>query len=114
MIIAKLNPGITVTNQPSPFAEPVVNTYDWMTAVVQRYIPGASNYNVNLVYGNVVMNDAETPEPAIFQRVDATQVGLTAGEISTWGTNDTVLLQILATKLSLNIEDTYEIPDTFQ
>ena len=113
MIIAKLNPGISVTNQNSPFESPVTTTYDWMTAVVQRYIPGAANYSVNLVYGTVTMNEAGTL-PMIFRNVGGSLVELTAEEISTWGTNDVVLLEILATKVNLTIESTYEIEDMFQ
>jgi hypothetical protein len=113
MIIAKLNPGISVTNQNSPFESPVAVTYDWMTTVVQRYIPGASNYNVNLVYGTVTMDGTGTI-PTKFKRVGAAPVELTAEEISTWGTNDTVLLEIVATKTNLTIENTYEIQDMFQ
>jgi len=113
MIIAKLNPGISVTIQNSPFESPVTTTYDWMTAVIQRYIPGASNYRVNLVYGTVGMDEAET-SPISFSRVDSSPVELAAEEISTWGTNDVVLLQILASKLGLTIESTYEIEDMFQ
>ncbi len=113
MIIAKLNPGISVTNQNSPFESPVTVTYDWMTAVIQRYIPGAANYSVNLVYGTVTMNGAGTI-PTIFKRVGAAPVELTAEEISTWGTNDVALLEIVAAKTNLTIENTYEIQDSFQ
>lgn len=113
MIIAKLNPGIPVTNQNSPFESPVTTTYYWMSAVIQRYIPGASNYSVNLVYGTVSMNEAGTL-PMVFKRIGAAPVELTAEEISTWGTNDVVLLQILAAKTNLTIENTYEIEDMFQ
>jgi hypothetical protein len=111
MIIAKLNPGISVINQNSPFESPVTTTYNWMSAVIQRYIPGASGYNVNLVYGDLIMSDDEIPVPIRFKRVNSTPVGLTAGEISNWGTNDVVLLEILAAKLNLTIESTLEIAD---
>jgi hypothetical protein len=113
MIIAKLNPGISVINQNSPFESPVTTTYNWMSAVVQRYIPGAVSYSVKLVYGTVTMDEAGAL-PMIFRNVGGSPVELTAEEISTWGTNDVVLLEILATKLNLTIESTYEIEDMFQ
>jgi hypothetical protein len=113
MIIAKLNPGISVINQNSPFESPVTTTYNWMSAIVQRYIPGAANYSVKLVYGTVTMDEADAL-PMIFRNVGGSLVELTAEEISTWGTNDVVLLEILATKLNLTIESTYEIEDMFQ
>jgi hypothetical protein len=111
MIIAKLNPGISIIKQESPFEAPVSITYDWMTVFIPRYIPGAANFNVNLSYGDAVMNDEPTPAPKKFRGVKAISVGLTAGEISNWGTNDVVLLEILATKMNLTIEKTYEIDD---
>jgi len=112
MIIAKLNPGISVINQNSPFESPVTTTYNWMSAVVQRYIPGAVSYSVKLVYGDLIMSDDEIPAPKRFRVINSTPVGLTAGEISNWGTDDVVLLEILATKLNLTIESTLEIDDT--
>lgn len=113
MIIAKINPGISVVNQPDPFTSPTTTTYYWFTAVIQRYIPGASNYNVNAVYGTATM-DGTGVLPVSFKRIGAYPVELTAEEISTWGTNDVVLLQILASKLNLTIENTYEITDSFK
>lgn len=112
MIIAKLNPGISIIQQESPFTAPKTETYNWITAIVQRYVAGANKANVNLLYGTVEMNEFGTL-PVSFRRVSSATVELTAEELSTWGTDDVALLQILATKLSLTIEDTYEIEDSF-
>ena len=109
MIIAKINPGITVTNQESPFATATSATHLWFTAVVQRYLTGASTYGVNVVYGDAT---EETGIPIDFTKKGSTRVEFDASELSTWGTDDVVLLQLIATKVGLSITNTYELPDS--
>lgn len=109
MIIAKLNTGITIVKQDSPFSQSTSATYMWFTASVPRYLPGAATYGVNVIYGDAV---EENSIPTSFIRKGVHKVDFTNEELSTWGTDDNAFISIVATKVGLSISNTYEVPDT--
>ena len=70
---------------------------DYMTVLVRPYGAGAKQLNVEVVFGNTT-KDAQGV-PTSFQRTHNTNISLTDADIATWGTDDTALLSIVATKV---------------
>ena len=119
MLIAKTNPAATFTSQDGPFAQPTTITAEYLTAAARPYVAGAAQTNFEVIFGNytpaveaVVASEgvpAVPAQPAKFNRVQSSNVVLSAAELSAWGTDDSVLLDVIAAKLGTAVTETVVI-----
>ena len=74
-----------------------------MTALARPYGIGSTQVNFEVIFGVTTTN--ENNEVTGFERLISHQVELKGDELSTWGTDDTVVLQKIATKLIVTASD---------
>jgi hypothetical protein len=113
MLLAKINPSATFTSQSGPFSQPIVITAEYFTALARPYIAGASNTNFEVQFGiytpEVVGVEASEgvefveSRAAKFNHVQSSQILLTSEELADWGTDDSVLLKAVASKLGTSV-----------
>jgi hypothetical protein len=106
MLYGKINPTAKVVKQDSPFTSTTVEA-NYMGAIARPYSLGATNVDFEVVYGNLVDVPAKEGKTASqkFERVTSSSVKLTAAEIANWGTDDTVVLAAVATKVGTTASD---------
>jgi hypothetical protein len=110
MLLAKINPAATFTSQDGPFAQPIVVTTDYLTALARPYVAGASQTNFEIQFGTYVPAvEGEQPQPAKFNRIQSSQLVLTSVELASWGEDDSVLLDIVASKLGTSVVETVNV-----
>ena len=97
MLYAKIDPVATFTENTSPFTAPVAVQADYITAMARPYAAGATQTNFEVIFGNVVKDEAGVIVG--FENVSGSSVLLNAEELANWGTNDDVLLTTLALKI---------------
>jgi hypothetical protein len=107
MLLAKINPAATFTSQDGPFAQPTIVTADYLTALARPYVAGADKTNFEIQFGTYV--PAVDGQPAKFNRVQSSQLVLSAQELASWGTDDSVLLDAVASKLGTAVVETVEV-----
>lgn len=114
MLIAKINPAATFTSQSGPFSTPETISADYLTALARPYIAGATQTNFEVQYGTYTpavvgveaSEDVEAvrAQPATFNHIQSSSIVLTAAELATWGTDDSVLLSVVASKLGTTVQ----------
>lgn len=98
MLYAKINPPAKTIEQNSMFSGTIKNV-EYMSANVRPYSIGSLTYNFEVIFGDITyINNVPS-----FKRILSKNILLTSNDISIWGTDDTVILQILASKLELSI-----------
>jgi hypothetical protein len=100
MLIAKINPPAIKVVNPTPFSSTTKNL-EYMTAAARPYIPGASETNFQLQFGNVTLNDES--QIVNFNGENQSQLSMTSEELTTWGTNDDTLLRLICAKLGVSV-----------
>ena len=100
MIIAKITPTASKITQVTPFSS-VTKSLDYMTAIARPYVAGASETGFQVTFGTVeVDNEGKIIK---FNNETNERLVLTSEELSTWGTNDETLLNIIADKIKVTI-----------
>lgn len=110
MLYAKINPAAVYTQNTTPFTAPTTIEADYLTALARPYATGASQINFEVIFGKVVKD--ENAVIVGFNNVSNISVVLTKEEISTWGLDDEVLLNILANKIGTEITEFVTIDKT--
>jgi hypothetical protein len=110
MLIAKINPPAKKVIEVTPFTT-TTEDLDYMTAIARPYIPGAEKTNFQVQFGTLILNDEGTPERFVNQ--NNTQITLTSEELTTWGTNDEVLLNLVSEKLGVEVLEFINISQDF-
>jgi hypothetical protein len=100
MLLAKINPSAEKITEVTPFSS-VTTSLDYMTAIARPYVAGATQTNFAIEFGNVTKVDGVATS---FQSQTQSNLTLTSEELSSWGTNDEVLLTIVASKLGVAVE----------
>lgn len=93
MIFGQINPVATVIQQSTPFGTTTV-TGSYMTALARPYALGANQVNFQVIYGNCFFDASGSV--ANFEQVFSDNVTLSGSAISTWGEDDSVILDALA------------------
>lgn len=110
MLLAKINPAASFTSQDGPFAQPTVITAEYLTALARPYVAGATQTNFEVQFGTYTAGtEASEGIPAQlgkFNRIESSRVVLTAEELTSWGTDDSVLLNTIASKLGTSVVET--------
>jgi hypothetical protein len=102
VIFGKINPVIQIAEQTSLFnPTPSFKTGEYMTAVANPYILGTNEVDFRVIYGNCVFNDLG--EVVQFVSIYTDQVTLSGDVISTWGVDDSVILNAIALKQGTSV-----------
>lgn len=95
MLYLQITPAAEKTTQVTPFSA-ITESADLMFAVARPYTLGASRVNFQVTFGNGTITDGKVSN---FQELLSSNVVLNSEEISNWGTDDSVILGAIATKL---------------
>lgn len=76
-------------------------TADYMLVSTQRFVIGEDKVTFELRFGNVITEN----EKERFDIVIREDVEMTSEELATWGTDDSVLLDLVAAKLGTTLTD---------
>ena len=96
MIFGQINPVISLAQQTDLFDQTTSYiTGSYITAVANQYALGANSVNFRVMYGNCTFVSGSVTK---FETVYATNVVLTGSAITTWGEDDSVILDAIATE----------------
>lgn len=107
MLVSRINPPARKVVEVTPFSS-TTQDLSYMTAIARPYAPGAEVTNFQVQFGTLVTNE-EGVVQSFFNQLN-TQVSLTKEELSSWGTDDDVLLTIVANKLGVTATEFIEVP----
>lgn len=117
MLVAKINPPAKKIVQTNPFNATELTGNQMIVKCTQLVIGGASGSNSGEIrfdvrFGNVEYekNPDGTNGTAIFQILAIHQEKFTQEELSNWGTDDTIIFNLIAQKMGFNIVSTEDIP----
>jgi hypothetical protein len=100
MLLGKLETPAIKVYQESAFNTTAVPA-EYMTVSTSSYVIGDDKVVFELRFGNIITeNNTE-----MFDLIMRQNVQMTSDELSTWGTDDSVLLDLIATKLGTSITE---------
>ena len=95
MIFGQINPVLSLATQDTLFnPSPEFITGSYITAVANNYPLGNNQVNFRVSYGNCVIESGSVTQ---FNVVHSDNVILSGSTISTWGEDDSVILEAIAT-----------------
>jgi hypothetical protein len=103
MLVGKISPTAKIVFQETPFIHDEKDV-QYMTAIANQYVLDAESTTFNVLFGEIpapVPPDEPQPEP--FNVLYTYVLTLTSEQLSTWGTDDSSLLQIVAEELGVEI-----------
>lgn len=100
MLYAHISPSAKAIHQSTPFTS-VTTEADYMTVLARPYGAGATKVNFEILFGTITNNGQKGEQK--FTSVTSSNMTLQGNELSQWGTNDEVVLQIVAGKLNVSI-----------
>jgi hypothetical protein len=100
MLLGKLATPATKVIQNGIFDTTTV-TADYMVVSIQRFIIGFDEIALELRFGNVITESGEERFDIVLRQ----NLKMTSEELSTWGTDDSVLLDLVAAKLGATITE---------
>lgn len=96
MIFGQIYPVLSLAQQSDLFDQTTSYiTGSYITAVANQYALGANSVNFRVMYGNCTFVSGSVTK---FETVYATNVVLTGSAITTWGEDDSVILDAIATE----------------
>jgi hypothetical protein len=96
-IFGKINPIISIVEQTTLFnPSPAYITGDYITATANPYVLGTNEVNFRVYYGNCTFNN--DGEVVSFKNIYVDSVKLSGSAITSWGEDDSVILDIIATQ----------------
>jgi hypothetical protein len=94
MIFGKISPVLSIATQDTLFnPSPEFITGSYMTAVANQYPLGANQVNFRVSYGNCTFESGSVVK---FDVVHSDNVVLSGSTITTWGEDDSVILDAIA------------------
>ena len=99
MLLSKINPAAEKVTEVTPFSSTTMSL-EYMTAIARPYVAGGSQTNFVVEFGTITEVEGIVTS---FTTRTQTNITLTSDELSTWGTNDEVLLSIIAGKLNVSV-----------
>lgn len=101
MIFGQIDPVISIAQQDGLFnPTPEFATGSYITAVANQYVLGTNQVNFRVYYGNCTF---ESGSVVGFSTVYANNVVLSGSTITTWGEDDSVILDALAEAQGTNV-----------
>jgi hypothetical protein len=110
MLIAEISPAAQIVTESNPFA-PVTTEAAYMAAIARPYALGATTVNFQVTYGLLVPATEGTPEGTLpsFQGLFNTSVTLSGDQLTSWGIDDTIILEEIATVVGTTIVQTITV-----
>jgi hypothetical protein len=101
MIFGQISPVISLAQQTDLFDQTTSYiTGSYIAAVANQYALGCNQVNFRVMYGNCTF---ESGSVTTFQTVYATNVVLSGSTITTWGEDDSIILDALANEQGTNV-----------
>jgi len=100
MLLGKLETPAVKIYQNGAFSTTAASA-DYMVVSTQRFVIGEDKVNFEVRFGNIVTENDENR----FDIVLRENVKMTSSELATWGTDDSVLLDLIAAKLGTTITE---------
>jgi hypothetical protein len=110
MLIAEISPAAQIVTESNPFA-PVTTEAAYMAAIARPYALGATTVNFQVTYGILVPAPEGSPVGTLpsFQGQFNTSVTLSGDQISSWGIDDTIILDEIATVVGTTVVETLTV-----
>jgi hypothetical protein len=108
MLFAKILPAAQKIIQSTPFESTIV-TADYMSALARPYSLGANKVNFEVIYCTITFD--ENQNPIKFDTVTSSNVILQNSQLQGGGSDDSFILQQLASSLSITIESYITVAD---
>lgn len=103
MIFGKINPEATVVQQSTPFGGTTIKG-SYITAIARPYVLGAQQVNFQVLYGNCTF-DSGSGAVTNFQQIFSDNIVLSGSVISTWGEDDSTILEYIATEQGTTVTE---------
>lgn len=103
MLLGKLATPAIKVYQNGPFSTNAASA-DYMSVSTQRFVIGESEVSFELRFGNIITEN----EKERFDIVIRENLQMASEELATWGTDDSVLLDLIAAKLGTTLTDKIE------
>lgn len=103
MLLGKLSTPATKVYQTGAF-NTTTATADYLSVSATRFVIGEANIDLELRFGNIITeNDKER-----FDILLREYISVPSSELSEWGTDDSVLLDIIAARLGNSITEKHQ------
>ena len=101
MIFGQIDPVIALAQQTDLFDQTTnYVTGSYVTAVANQYALGTNQVNFRVMYGNCTFESGSVTN---FQTVYATNIVLSGSTITTWGEDDSIILDAIAAEQGTSI-----------
>jgi hypothetical protein len=100
MLLGKLTTKATKIYQNGAF-DTTTATADYIVVSTEKFVIGAEKATFELRFGNIIVESEEERFDVLLRD----KIEMTSDELSTWGTDDSVLLDLIATKLGNSITE---------
>lgn len=100
MLLGKLASPAVKVYQNGAFSTTATNA-DYMIVSTQRFVIGEDKVSFELRFGNIIIEN----EKERFDVLIRENLQMTSDELATWGTDDSVLLDLIATKLGATLTE---------
>jgi hypothetical protein len=101
MIFGKINPVLSLATQDSLFnPSPEFITGSYIMGVANQYPLGTNQVNFRVSYGNCTFERGIVTK---FDTIHACNVVISGSDIETWGTDDSVILDLIATQQGTSV-----------
>jgi hypothetical protein len=100
MLLGKLATPATKIYQNGAFSSTTA-TADYMVVKAQRYVIGEDEVTFEVRFGNLVTENDENRFDILLRE----QVKMSSLELASWGTDDTILLDLIASKLGNSLTE---------
>lgn len=107
MLLGKLAQKATFVQQQGPFQSTSADAH-YFTAIARPYRLGAEQTNFEVLFGNYIPAvagvkasegvEAVAAQEAKFEHISSSQIELTSEDLASWGTDDKVVLEKIASK----------------
>lgn len=108
MLFAKISPVAQKVVQTTPFESSTI-TADHMSALARPYGLGTNKVNFEVIYSNIILD--ENQNPVRYETVTSNMISLEGDQLQGWGSDDSFILQQLATILNITIQSYVTVPD---
>jgi hypothetical protein len=114
MLFAKITPTAKIGIQENVF-NVVVTEAPYMTAIAQVYKLGQSYTQFEVVFGDFSdqVTDPNQPAPPPFKKMLTQFMEFSAEELSNWGADDSIVLELIAQKLGADIIEVVNKQDIY-
>jgi hypothetical protein len=105
MLLAKINPPAITVRQNSPFEEPTQVLGDLMRVIAERYELGSNKVRFQVSFGFIEQPNQESimMNKPNFKVIHFDSVILEGEDIETWGEDDTVIMELIASKFNTQV-----------